>query len=215
MNRQIFENIRQLKRELIPDERLILFGSQARGDARPDSDWDLLLLTKKENEKDLEDRIFKFVLMGWNYETYLSIKIYNEEEWEKCSFTPFYKNVEKEGWINEFMSIPMEYHCNPFDINPSGDLFFANKEMSNILTQRHSKSGTDRRENSLKPRKSNFLSYIEETSGHRKEKPRSIKGDKKGQWSRRITQKHRLIYEIHNDIVTVVLLTAWGHYGEK
>ena len=64
MNRQIFENIRQLKRELIPEERLILFGSQARGDARPDSDWDLLLLTGKKNEKDLEDRIFQFVLMG-------------------------------------------------------------------------------------------------------------------------------------------------------
>jgi predicted nucleotidyltransferase len=44
MNREIFEQIRQLKRELIPNERLILFGSQARGDARPDSDWDLLLL---------------------------------------------------------------------------------------------------------------------------------------------------------------------------
>jgi hypothetical protein len=32
-----------------------------------------------------------------------------------------------EEWINEFMSIPMEYRCNPFDISPSGDLFFADK----------------------------------------------------------------------------------------
>jgi len=32
-----------------------------------------------------------------------------------------------EKWINEFMSIPMEYRCNPFDISPSGDLFFADK----------------------------------------------------------------------------------------
>jgi predicted nucleotidyltransferase len=76
MNRQIFENIRQLKRELIPNERLILFGSQARGDDRPDSDWDLLLLTNEKNEKPLEDRIYQFVLMGWKYETYLSIKTY-------------------------------------------------------------------------------------------------------------------------------------------
>jgi toxin YoeB len=45
--------------------------------------------------------------------------------------------------------------------------------------------------------------------------PEALREDKKGQWSRRITQKHRLIYEIHNDIVTVVLLTTWGHYGEK
>ena len=34
----ILEDIRQLKRQLIPNEKLILFGSQSRGDARPDSD---------------------------------------------------------------------------------------------------------------------------------------------------------------------------------
>ena len=46
-------------------------------------------------------------------------------------------------------------------------------------------------------------------------KPEPLKGNRKGQWSRRITQEHRLIYEIHEDIVTVVLLTAWGHYDDK
>ncbi len=30
-----------------PTAQLILYGSRARGDARPDSDWDLLLLTEK------------------------------------------------------------------------------------------------------------------------------------------------------------------------
>jgi predicted nucleotidyltransferase len=39
MNTQIFENIRTLKRQILPNDRMILFGSQARGDARPDSDW--------------------------------------------------------------------------------------------------------------------------------------------------------------------------------
>lgn len=32
-----------------------------------------------------------------------------------------------EEWIKEFMSIPMEHRCNPFDISSSGDLFFADK----------------------------------------------------------------------------------------
>ena len=45
--------------------------------------------------------------------------------------------------------------------------------------------------------------------------PEALKGNKKGQWSRRITQRHRLVYEIHNDIVTVVLLAALGHYDDK
>jgi UTP:GlnB (protein PII) uridylyltransferase len=97
MDKQIFDSIRRLKRELIPNERLILFGSQARGDASPDSDWDLLLLVKNgENKKDLEDKIFAFVLMGWNYGTYLSIKSYAENEWDAHPSLLKY-NIENEG----------------------------------------------------------------------------------------------------------------------
>ncbi|MDR1199895.1 MAG: nucleotidyltransferase domain-containing protein [Prevotellaceae bacterium] len=51
MNTQVFENICKLKRRLLPNGRLILFGAQARGDARPDSDWDLLLLHNKPQKK--------------------------------------------------------------------------------------------------------------------------------------------------------------------
>ena len=43
-------------------------------------------------------------------------------------------------------------------------------------------------------------------------KPEPLKGNLKGQWSRRITQKHRLIYKIDNNIVTVILFAAFGHY---
>ena len=48
MNQQIFNEIQSLKRQILPNERLILFGSQARGDAREDSDWDLVVLLNKE-----------------------------------------------------------------------------------------------------------------------------------------------------------------------
>jgi uncharacterized short protein YbdD (DUF466 family) len=32
-----------------------------------------------------------------------------------------------ENWVREFFAIPEEYRCNPFDVSPSGDLFWADK----------------------------------------------------------------------------------------
>ena len=46
-------------------------------------------------------------------------------------------------------------------------------------------------------------------------KPEPLSGDRAGQWSRRISQKHRLIYMIDNEKVIVLLLSAYGHYGDK
>ena len=46
-------------------------------------------------------------------------------------------------------------------------------------------------------------------------KPEYLKYDKRGVWSRRITQKHRLVYKIYNDVVVVEVVSAYGHDGEK
>jgi len=98
MNLQILENICTMKRRLLPNDKMILFGSQARGDARPDSDWDLLVvLNKPQKEESDEDKIYDFVLMGWQFGAYLSIKLYTEKEWEKGKMFPFYKNVMNDG----------------------------------------------------------------------------------------------------------------------
>jgi toxin YoeB len=34
-------------------------------------------------------------------------------------------------------------------------------------------------------------------------------------WSRRIDGKHRIVYSIHDDIITVIIISAYGHYGDK
>ena len=46
-------------------------------------------------------------------------------------------------------------------------------------------------------------------------KPEPLSADRAGQWSRRITKKHRLVYEIHDTEVVVLVLTAYGHYNDK
>lgn len=46
-------------------------------------------------------------------------------------------------------------------------------------------------------------------------KPEILKGDKSGLYSRRITQKHRLIYKVENEKIIVIIISAYGHYNDK
>jgi len=34
-------------------------------------------------------------------------------------------------------------------------------------------------------------------------------------WSRRLSGNHRLIYRIHDEVVEVLILSAFGHYEDK
>ena len=100
MNTQILENIRTLKRQLLPNDRMILFGSQARGDARLDSDWDLLVVLDKKGERnwdDFDNYAYPFTEIGWDYGVAINPILYTKEQWEQGKIFPFYKNVMREG----------------------------------------------------------------------------------------------------------------------
>ena len=45
--------------------------------------------------------------------------------------------------------------------------------------------------------------------------PEQLSGDLSGKWSRRINKKHRLIYEIRDQEVIVIVISAYGHYTDK
>lgn len=46
-------------------------------------------------------------------------------------------------------------------------------------------------------------------------KPEPLRYNLSGKWSRRITDKHRLIYEVNETKVIVSVLNTYGHYGDK
>ena len=76
MNKHIFNEIQSLKRQLIPDDRLILFGSQARGDAHENSDWDLLAILnsdKRSWRNDFNQYVYPFSEIGDKYDTCVNL----------------------------------------------------------------------------------------------------------------------------------------------
>jgi toxin YoeB len=53
--------------------------------------------------------------------------------------------------------------------------------------------------------------HPETGTGH----PKPLGGNRAGQWSRHISHKHRLVYEIQAEIITVLILSTYGHYDDK
>jgi len=97
------QHISQLIRHYInaidPKADVILYGSRARGDERPDSDWDILVLTDYSVDLTTE-RKFRDKLYDLELETGepLSIFFYSKNDWQtKQRITPFYENVTQEG----------------------------------------------------------------------------------------------------------------------
>jgi len=45
--------------------------------------------------------------------------------------------------------------------------------------------------------------------------PEQLKYEYSGFWSRRINQKDRLIYRVDDEVVTVFVISAMGHYSDK
>jgi len=87
--------------EIDPTADIILFGSRARGDEKPDSDWDIIILTDSKADLDTE-KVFRHKLYDLELETgeAISTFVYNKHEWNsRYRITPLYKNVTREGMI--------------------------------------------------------------------------------------------------------------------
>jgi predicted nucleotidyltransferase len=95
----IATRIRTEIKQIDPKAKVVLFGSRARGDAKKDSDWDLLILIDSLNIRELED-LFRDKIYDLELETgeIISMFVYNNKDWtSRHKITPLYKSIEKEG----------------------------------------------------------------------------------------------------------------------
>lgn len=81
---------------------IILFGSRARGDWEPESDWDFLILTDEVATATLFNHIRNDIWSEVELATLgiVQIIVRNKKIWEQNLWmTPLYKNIQKEGII--------------------------------------------------------------------------------------------------------------------
>lgn len=80
---------------------VILFGSQARGDERKDSDWDILILIDKEklSSEDHDRYSYPFWELGWKINAMIHPAVYTRKDWQTKSNPIFRHNVERDGIV--------------------------------------------------------------------------------------------------------------------
>ena len=83
-----------------PDSEVYLYGSQARGNARKLSDWDLLILLNRPSISfDLETKFMdEFYDLELETGEVISPLIYSKSDWNNnYSITPLFENITNEG----------------------------------------------------------------------------------------------------------------------
>ena len=95
----MIRHIQEVARKVLPQGSAIyLYGSRARGDAREDSDWDLLVLLDKPKREadDFEKYAYPFMELGYDIGADISPSLYTKDWWQNGPHAMFYYNVEED-----------------------------------------------------------------------------------------------------------------------
>lgn len=99
-DRLLLAEVKQAVARLQPNATVLLYGSAARGQRQPDSDYDVLVLVPTRLDSDA-DRVLRQAVyqVELDHEAVISVNIESTGRWNLPIMTasPYHMNVEEEG----------------------------------------------------------------------------------------------------------------------
>ena len=97
--KMLFHQVKESVNSLEPQAEITLFGSRARGNHRPESDWNFLILMPDNLtlplKRKIKDSLYEVELLSGQQ---LSTLILDKTDWEKNYYiTEIFENINKEG----------------------------------------------------------------------------------------------------------------------
>ena len=90
---EILSRIKDGVQEVIPDAKVYLFGSRARGDWHEESDWDILVLTDSRVDRNVRDEVHKAIYpISFEINDFINYVVLNHDDWETA---PSYYSLHK------------------------------------------------------------------------------------------------------------------------
>jgi predicted nucleotidyltransferase len=99
-DRDLLRHVKEIVVSLVPGAQVFLYGSVARGEAGPESDYDILALTPDKLSTPEEDRVYDAVYeLEVAQDVVISVVFYTLDEWntDTIKASPHYRNVTREG----------------------------------------------------------------------------------------------------------------------